>query len=206
MLFAEFSSQGVRSTPTSGDHIHTFPLSHLNETTFVSQQISQPFFQSRHHKRSHCIKRTARELLIQADGTRVAHFGSKLLSMGVGTPKIEGRFDVRNVTKPIVAAGQLTDRGQGLWLNGDGGFILEVRTSLRTLISQFPCRKTLGATKPSDLLGCRYSREREQVRIFNRPFEQFARCDRCSPGTNDQCKRRNIVDWCCSKRVENTTT
>ena len=27
--------------------------------------------------------------------------------MGVGTQKIEGRFDVRNVTKPIVAAGQV---------------------------------------------------------------------------------------------------
>ena len=40
--------------------------------------------------------------------------------MGVGTQKIEGRFDVRNVTKPIVAAGQVTDRGQGVWLNGDG--------------------------------------------------------------------------------------
>ena len=37
--------------------------------------------------------------LHQADGTRVAHFGSKFLSMGVGTQKIEGRFDVRNVTK-----------------------------------------------------------------------------------------------------------
>ena len=59
--------------------------------------------------------------LHQAEGTRVAHFGSKFLSMGVGTQKIEGRFDVRNVTKPIVAAGQVTDRGQGVWLNGDGG-------------------------------------------------------------------------------------
>ena len=62
--------------------------------------------------------------LHQADGTRVAHFGSKFLSTGVGTQKIEGRFDVRNVTKPIVAAGQVTDRGQGVWLTGDGGFIL----------------------------------------------------------------------------------
>ena len=35
------------------------------------------------------------------------------------TQKIEGSFDVRNVTKPIVAAGQGTDRGQGVWLNGD---------------------------------------------------------------------------------------
>ena len=52
--------------------------------------------------------------LRQADGTRVAHFGSKFLSMGVGTQTIEGRFDVRNVTKPTVAAGQVTDRGQGL--------------------------------------------------------------------------------------------
>ena len=62
--------------------------------------------------------------LHQADGTRVSHFGSKFLRMGVGTQKIEGRFDVRNVTKPIVAAGQVTDRGQGVCLNGDGGFIL----------------------------------------------------------------------------------
>ena len=67
--------------------------------------------------------------LHQADGTRVAYFGSKFLSMGVGTQKIEGRFDVRNVTKPIVAAGQVTDRGQGVWLNGDGGFILDVKST-----------------------------------------------------------------------------
>ena len=52
--------------------------------------------------------------LHQADGTRVAHFGSKFFSMGVGTQKIEERFDVRNVTKPIVAAGQVTNRGQGV--------------------------------------------------------------------------------------------
>ena len=52
--------------------------------------------------------------LHQADGTRVGHFGSNFLSMGVGTQKIEGRFDVRNVTKPIVATGQVTDRGQGV--------------------------------------------------------------------------------------------
>ena len=66
---------------------------------------------NRANRRSpHCIKQ---------DGTRVAHFGSKFLSMCVGTQKIEGRFDVRNLTKPIVAAGQVTDRGQGVWLNGD---------------------------------------------------------------------------------------
>ena len=59
--------------------------------------------------------------LRQADGPRVAQHGSKFLSMGVGTQKIEGRFDVRNVTKPIVAAGQVSDRGQGVWLDGDGG-------------------------------------------------------------------------------------
>ena len=51
--------------------------------------------------------------------------------MGVGTQKIEGRFDVRNVTKPIVAARQVTDRGQGVWLNGDGWFILDVKSALR---------------------------------------------------------------------------
>ena len=67
--------------------------------------------------------------LHQADGTRVAHFGSKFLSTGVGTQKFEGRFDVRNVTKPIVAAGQVTHRGQGVWLNGDGGFILDVKSA-----------------------------------------------------------------------------
>ena len=51
--------------------------------------------------------------LHQADGTSVADFGSKFLSMGVGTQKIEGRFDVRNVTKPIVAAGQVDGQGSG---------------------------------------------------------------------------------------------
>ena len=65
----------------------------------------------------------------QADGTRVAHFGSQFFSMGVGIQKIEGWFDARNVTKPIVAAGQVTDRGQGVWLNGGGGFILDVKSA-----------------------------------------------------------------------------
>ena len=70
-----------------------------------------------------CSNEPSEEIpLRQADGTRAAHFGSKFLSMGVGTQKIEGRLDVRNVKKPIVAAGQVTDRGQGVWLNGDGGF------------------------------------------------------------------------------------
>ena len=36
--------------------------------------------------------------LHQVDGTSVAHFRSKFLSVGVGTQKIEGRFDVRNKT------------------------------------------------------------------------------------------------------------
>ena len=67
--------------------------------------------------------------LHQADGTRLVHFGSKFLSMGVGTQKIEGRFDVRNLTKPIVAGGPVTDRGQGVWLAGDGWFILDVKSA-----------------------------------------------------------------------------
>ena len=69
--------------------------------------------------------------LHQADGTRVAHYGSKFLRMGVGTQKIEGTFDVRNVTKPIVAAGQVTDAGQGVWLSGEGGFILDKKSAKR---------------------------------------------------------------------------
>ena len=32
---------------------------------------------------------------------------------------------MRNVKKPIVAAGQVTDAGQGVWLSGEGGFILD---------------------------------------------------------------------------------
>ena len=36
---------------------------------------------------------------------------------------------MRNVTNPIVAAGQVTDRGQGVGLNGDGGFILDVNSA-----------------------------------------------------------------------------
>ena len=49
--------------------------------------------------------------------------------MGAGTQKIEGSFDVRNLTKPIVAAGQVTDAGQGVWLSGDGGFILDKKSA-----------------------------------------------------------------------------
>ena len=59
--------------------------------------------------------------LHQAGGTKVAHFGSKFPSMDVENQGIGGAFDVRNVTKPIVAAGQVTDNGQGVWLSGNGG-------------------------------------------------------------------------------------
>ena len=33
------------------------------------------------------------------------------------------------MTKPIVAAGQVTDAGQGVWLSGNGGFILDVTSA-----------------------------------------------------------------------------
>ena len=78
-----------------------------------------------------CPHRSEEVPLHQADGTRVAHYGSKFIKMGVGTQKIEGRFDVRNVTKPIVAAGQVTDAGQGVWLSADGGFILDMKSAKR---------------------------------------------------------------------------
>ena len=34
---------------------------------------------------------------------------------------------MRNVTKPIVASGQVTDKGQGVWLSGNGGYVLDMR-------------------------------------------------------------------------------
>ena len=71
--------------------------------------------------------------LHQADGTREARFGSKFLSMGVGTQRIEGRFDARNVTKPIVAAGHVTDAGQGVWPSGNGEFLLDVKSAKKLL-------------------------------------------------------------------------
>ena len=33
------------------------------------------------------------------------------------------------MTKPIVAAGQATDKGQGVWLSGNGGYILDMRSA-----------------------------------------------------------------------------
>ena len=36
---------------------------------------------------------------------------------------------MRNVTKQIVAVGQNTNAGQGVWLSGDGGFILERKSA-----------------------------------------------------------------------------
>ena len=95
-----------------------------------AQQRSDRMFQSSHHKKSHCIN---------PDGTRVAHFGSKFLS----TQKIEGSFDVRNVTKPTVAVGQVTDRGQGVWLNDDGEFVLDVK-SARKIEKLLELRKQKG--------------------------------------------------------------
>ena len=85
-----------------------------------AQQRSDQMFQSSHQKRSHCIKRAVRELLISLPGSS---------AWVLALRKIEGRFNVRNVTKPIVAAGQVTDRGQGVWLNGDGRFILDVKSA-----------------------------------------------------------------------------
>ena len=67
--------------------------------------------------------------LHRADGTKVAHFGSKCPSVGVSSQKIEGTLDVRNVTKPTVAPGQVTDEGEGVWLSGNGGYILDMRSA-----------------------------------------------------------------------------
>ena len=77
-----------------------------------AQQRSDQMFQSSHQKRSHCTRRTARESLISVP--------SSSAWVQVLRKSKEG-FDARNVTKPIVAAGQVTDRGPGVWLNGDGG-------------------------------------------------------------------------------------
>ena len=63
-------------------------------------------------KRSHCIKRS----------TRVAHFGSKFLSGGVVSQKIDGRFNV-------LLDRRQTKAKEGVWLNGDGGFILDVKSA-----------------------------------------------------------------------------
>ena len=78
-------------------------------------------FPPNRRRRSRCIKQMARRWLTLAP---------KFLSMGVGNnQKTEGTFDVRNVTMPIVAAGQVTDEGHGVWLSGNGGHILDMRSA-----------------------------------------------------------------------------
>ena len=61
--------------------------------------------------------------LHQADGTRVAHLGSKFLSMGVGTQKNEGRSDVEKRDKTDRCC--WTAEGQWSWR----GVILDVKSA-----------------------------------------------------------------------------
>ena len=112
-----------------------FPLPMIDEgddspedLTALSRQVlfdqcahrrSDPTFPLNRRRRSSCTKQMA----------RTWHFGSKFLSMGVGNQKIEGTVAVRNLTKPIVAAGQVTDKVQRVWLSDDDGYILDMRSA-----------------------------------------------------------------------------
>ena len=156
--------------------------------------------------------------LRQADGTRVAHCGSKFLSMGVGTQKIEGRFDVRNVTKPIVAAGQVTDRGQGKLrkLLGDKRGFVELRkqrgayvipcegqsSNLFPLVRQEPKQgtqmdrgeveveeKRRARVKSAPVLPTDKERDREEHEVTHATFRSW--CEACVAGraTEDSHKR-----------------
>ena len=139
--------------------------------------------------------------------------------MGVGTQKIEGRFDVRNVTKPIVAAGQVTDRGQGVWLNGYGRFILYVKSarkiekllgdkrgfielqktemcvcdSLRgTIIQPFPTGRARVESREARVRSTRVlptDKERDEHEVTHATFRSW--CEACVAGraTEDSHKR-----------------
>ena len=65
--------------------------------------------------------------LVQADGTRVAHYGQKSLDLvtTMGNPmKLAGSFDVKGVSRPIMAAGAAVDSGHGVWLHKLGSMIV----------------------------------------------------------------------------------
>ena len=64
--------------------------------------------------------------LEQADGTKLEHYGQRRgVKMRTGhNQKMTGNFDVRDVSRPIVAAGELTDGGQGLWFHRDQSYII----------------------------------------------------------------------------------
>ena len=62
--------------------------------------------------------------LAQADGTRVKHYGEKKVSMTAETMRLSGRFDVKGVSKPIMAAGSVVDAGHGVWLHRGGSMII----------------------------------------------------------------------------------
>ena len=64
---------------------------------------------------------------MQADGTRVRHYGEKTVQMqttGRNSVMMSGKFDVKGVSKPIMAAGSAVDAGHGGWLHRDGSMIV----------------------------------------------------------------------------------
>ena len=66
------------------------------------------------------IKETAGTRLKQADGSEVAHIGGKRVTMATLVGPMTENFDVKEVSRPILAAGSTVDAGHGVWLHRDG--------------------------------------------------------------------------------------
>ena len=63
--------------------------------------------------------------LEQADGTPLKHHGERAVRMHASKGQsIAGKFEVRDVHKPIIAAGDLTDGGSGLWFHRSRSYII----------------------------------------------------------------------------------
>ena len=62
------------------------------------------------------LKATKGTKLNQADGTPVKHFGGKRVEMTIDGRKVVEDFDVKQVSKPILAASSVVESGGGVWL------------------------------------------------------------------------------------------
>ena len=66
---------------------------------------------------------------IQIKPSEEVPVGSKFLNMSDGVQAVGGRLGVRCVAESIIADGQVTARSQGVWLNCNEGFTLDVESA-----------------------------------------------------------------------------
>ena len=88
--------------------------------TAAAKSVSPPWFAPQVE-----LKPSKGTKLEQADGTPLRHHGERAVKMHASNSQsIAGKFEVRDIHKPIIAAGDLTDGGSGLWFHRNKSYII----------------------------------------------------------------------------------